>query len=406
MKRYVGFLSKPIAPYRIITFSVGLLSGLGIVMVLSASAVKSFEQTGSSYSIFLKQLLFFTIAIASLNIASRMKIEIWQKIGKIAIPLAIFGLLMPQLPIIGKEINGNKSWIALGPFTLQPAEFAKLLLILFIATRLVIFEKKVERYKNGLSDEKMGPWSLIVDLAPGMLAMLVLIMAGKDLGTALIVGGIGILMIYLCGTPMRQMFVVLLGALLAAGALVVTQPHRVSRFAAFLHPFDPEVYKFAGWQTAHSVMGLASGGFFGVGLGASKQKWGNLSEANTDFIFSVIGEELGLLGTLAVLFTFGALIYGILRTAINTKNHFEKFAVAGIGSWLLLQVIVNVASDIGVFPVIGVTLPFISYGGSSLIANYLGIAFVLNVLRRDPAIREELTHAKHRRAKAVKEVRR
>ena len=144
MKKYVHFLARPIAPYRIITFTVGILSGLGLIMVLSSSAVKSFEQTGSSYSIFLKQTLFFAIAIGALNIASRMKMEIWQKLGKVAIPISIIALLLPQAPVIGKEINGNRSWINLGPFTLQPAEFAKLVLILFIASRLVHFENRIE----------------------------------------------------------------------------------------------------------------------------------------------------------------------------------------------------------------------------------------------------------------------
>ena len=137
-------------------------------------------------------------------------------------------------------------------------------------------------------------------------------------------------------------------------------------------------------------MGLASGGILGVGLGASRQKWGNLSEANTDFIFSVIGEELGLVGTLVVLLLFAALLYGIFRTALHTKDLFSRYVCAGIGAWLLFQVSVNIASDIGVFPVVGVTLPFISYGGSSLIANFLAIAFVINVLRRDPEVKAEI----------------
>ena len=137
-------------------------------------------------------------------------------------------------------------------------------------------------------------------------------------------------------------------------------------------------------------MGLASGGLFGVGLGASRQKWGNLSEAHTDFIFSVVGEELGLLGTLVVLFLYAALIYGIFRTAMQTKDLFARYACAGIGAWLMMQVIVNIGSDIGVLPVVGVTLPFISYGGSSLIANFLGVGYVLNVSRRDPRVKSAI----------------
>ena len=138
-------------------------------------------------------------------------------------------------------------------------------------------------------------------------------------------------------------------------------------------------------------MGLASGGLFGVGLGASRQKWGNLSEAHTDFIFAVIGEELGLLGTLVVLFLYTALIYGIFRTAMQTRDLFSRYACAGVGAWFMMQVIINIGSVIGVLPVVGVTLPFISYGGSSLIANFIGVGFVLHIARRDPRVQEAIS---------------
>jgi cell division protein FtsW len=396
MRRYAHFLARPSAPYFIILTSVTALSGLGLVMVLSASSVKSFEQTGSTYSIFLKQLLFLGIALLLTRYASRMKIAIWEKLARVAIPLGVFGLILPQLPYIGRDINGNRSWIGIGPFTLQPSEFAKLGLILFCALQLRRFEERV----NKNPDRHFTPMQLVMYLLPGTLLLLAMIMVGKDLGTALIVMAIASAMIFLSGTPMRHFAMISFGGLLCATAFIITQPNRLHRFQAVLHPFDPQVYKFAGWQTAHSVMGLASGGFFGVGLGASRQKWGNLSEANTDFIFSVIGEELGLIGTLLVLILFTALIYGIFRTALHTKDHFSRYACAGIGAWLFFQVTVNVASDIGIFPVVGVTLPFISYGGSSLIANFLGIAFVINVLRRDPEIkvalatRKEVRHAR------------
>jgi len=141
-------------------------------------------------------------------------------------------------------------------------------------------------------------------------------------------------------------------------------------------------------------MGLASGGLLGVGLGASRQKWGNLSEAHTDFIFAVIGEELGLLGTLAVLILYAGLIYGIFRTAMQTRDLFSRYACAGVGGWLMMQVIINIGSVIGVLPVVGVTLPFVSYGGSSLIANFLGVGYVLNVARKDPRVRTAIKSRK------------
>jgi cell division protein FtsW len=390
IRRYAHFLARPSAPYFIILASVTALSGLGLVMVLSASSVKSFEQTGSTYSIFLKQLLFLVIALFLTAGASRMKMEIWKKLARVAIPLGAIGLLLPQLPVIGRDINGNKSWIGLGPFTLQPAEFAKLGLILFCAMQLTRFEERVAKNPQ----TKFTPFQLIMYLMPGAIILLGMIMVGKDLGTALIVMAIAAAMIFLSGAPVRHFSAVVFAGTAAATAFIINQPNRLHRFQAVLHPFDPQVYKFAGWQTAHSVMGLASGGLFGVGLGASRQKWGNLSEANTDFIFSVIGEELGLIGTLFVLALFAALLYGIFRTALHTKDNFSRYACAGVGAWLLFQITVNVASDIGIFPVVGVTLPFISYGGSSLIANFLGIALVLNVLRRDPEVKAAIATRK------------
>jgi cell division protein FtsW len=158
------------------------------------------------------------------------------------------------------------------------------------------------------------------------------------------------------------------------------------RFLAVLHPFSPEFYKLAGWQPAHSIMGLASGGIFGVGLGASRQKWGNLAEAHTDFIFSVIGEELGLIGTLVVLGLFAALILAIFRVAIRAGDPMTRYACAGIGCWISVQLILNVGSATSVLPVVGVTLPLLSYGGSSLISMYLAIGFVVGAAMRDPTL--------------------
>ncbi|MEN9324937.1 MAG: hypothetical protein RL414_691 [Actinomycetota bacterium] len=392
MRRYAHFLARPTAPYFIILTSVAALSGLGLVMVLSASSVKSVTQNGTAYSIFAKQALFLSIGLIALYYGSRMKLQIWERLAKVAIPLSVVGLLLPQLPFIGREINGNKSWIGLGPFTLQPAEFAKLSLILFCAMQLKRFDQRAAR-----KEEKQSPRELIFHLVPGAGIMILLILLGKDLGTALIVISITAAMIFLSGTPLRNLTSLAMGAGALIAVMVVTQPHRMRRLSAFMHPFDPEVYKFAGWQTAHSIMGLASGGLFGVGLGASRQKWGNLSEANTDFIFSVIGEELGLLGTLLVLSLFAALIYGIFRTALHCEDLFTRYVCGGVGAWLLFQVLVNVASAIGVFPVVGVTLPFMSYGGSSLIANLLAISFVLNVLRRNPEVRQAIQGRKEAR---------
>ncbi|MEI8065774.1 MAG: putative lipid II flippase FtsW [Actinomycetes bacterium] len=388
MKREDPLLRRPTLPYFAILFSTTALIGLGLVMVLSSSSVKSFEQNGNTYSIFIKQLLFLAIAISSSFIALKLKPELWVVLSRVAIFVSAGFLVLPQIPGIGKNVNGNTNWIGFGPFTIQPSEFAKFGLILFCALQLRRYEERSQ------SDR---PLNILALLLPAVLVILSLIMLGKDLGTALIVMGIAGAMLFVGGLPIRNFVTVISAGMLFAAAFVITQPNRLHRFTAVLHPFSAQNYKFAGWQTAHSVMGLASGGFFGVGLGASRQKWANLSEANTDFIFSVIGEEMGLLGTLVVLCLYAILIYGIFRVSVQTKDIFSRYATAGIACWLMLQVAVNLGSDIGLFPVIGVTLPFISYGGSSLIANCIGVAFVLNVARRESGVKDFLAHRKSNR---------
>ena len=380
-EKYLSFFQKPTAAYLLICAATALLTGFGLVMVLSSSSVKAYETTGSTYSIFYKQIFFVAIGGLVVYLAIHLKRVIWEKLSRFALIIGGIALLLPQLPVIGKDINGNKSWIGIGSFTLQPSEFAKLLLVLWCAMMLRRFTER---------DQRQSALEHVALLAPGGIIFLVFIMAGKDLGSAMIVMGIVFAMLFISGLEMTYLFGLSVAGFGAIAFFVLTSANRLSRFTAVLHPFSPDVYKLAGWQTAHSIMGLASGGFFGVGLGASRQKWANLAEANTDFIFSVIGEELGLLGTLIVLLLYAALIYGIFRTALHTKDLFNKYACAGIGAWFLLQVVVNVGSDIGLLPVVGVTLPFVSYGGSSLLANFMAVGFVLSVIRRDPEVRAAL----------------
>jgi cell division protein FtsW len=378
---YLNFFQKPTAAYILIITSTGLLTGLGLVMVLSSSSVKSFETSGSTYAIFLKQLLFVGLGAVVLYLSIHLKRALWQKAARTAVIIGGITLILPFMPFIGKNINGNRAWIGFGSFTLQPSEFAKLFLIFWSALIIRRFHER---------EDNKGPFELLKALAPAPILFLALIMYGKDLGTALIIMGITFAMLFLAGLDKWTLFSTGLLGLGFVGFFVATSKNRLDRFSAVLHPFSADVYKRAGWQTAHSIMGLASGGFFGVGLGASRQKWANLSEANTDFIFSVIGEELGLLGTLIVLVMYAALIYGIFRTALHTKDLFNKYACAGIGAWLLLQITINIGSDIGLLPVVGVSLPFISYGGSALLADFIAIGFVLSVVRRDPEVRAAL----------------
>ena len=384
-RKYSRVLARPELPYFLIIWSTIFLCALGLTMVLSSSTVTSLQESGNTYSIFIKQFFFLILGSFATFWAFRVKGSIWPFIARYALSISILMLLLPFVPFLGKNINGNRNWIEIGGFTLQPSEFAKFGLILWCALRL-----------RSLG-QVPGTKNLILLLAPGLVAIELLILLEHDLGTALLVliifGGI----LFVSGAPIKNFLALLTLGAIVGGAFILSSDYRMSRFAALFNPFDERYYKFSGWQPAHSIMGLASGGLWGSGLGASKQKWANLAEAHTDFIFSVIGEELGLLGTLLVLALYAALIYSILRVAIKTKDDFSRYATAGIACWFIAQVVINIGSVTSVIPVIGVTLPFISYGGSSLLANLIAVGFVLSVARRTPEIAEGIRVSRMRK---------
>jgi len=385
LQKYSRILTRPELPYFLIIWSTAFLCALGLTMVLSSSTVKSLQESGNTYSIFIKQFFFLILGSSAAYWAFKVKGLIWPQIARYALSISIVILLLPFVPFLGKNINGNRNWIEIAGFTLQPSEFAKLGLILWCALRLRTL------------GQVPGSKNLIFLIAPGLVTIELLILLERDLGTALLVliifGGI----LFISGAPIKNFVALLALGAIVGTAFMLSSDYRMSRFAALFNPFDERYYKFSGWQPAHSIMGLASGGLWGSGLGASKQKWANLAEAHTDFIFSVIGEELGLLGTLLVLALYAALIYSILRVAIKTKDDFSRYATAGIACWFIAQVVINIGSVTSVIPVIGVTLPFISYGGSSLLANLIAIGFVLGVARRTPEISEGIKASRMRK---------
>jgi len=220
-----------------------------------------------------------------------------------------------------------------------------------------------------------------------------LIMAGKDLGTTCVVAAILGGLLFVSGVELKLLGWFTAVASLLLAFFIATAGYRAQRFLVVLNPFAEGDYKNAGWQPAHSLLGLASGGLFGVGLGGSRQKWGNLAEAHTDFIFSVIGEELGLVGTLAVLVLLAGLLLSIFKISLRASDPFSRFACAGIGTWFAIQIILNIGSTTSLLPVVGVTLPLVSYGGSALIATFLGIGFVLGTALRDPEVLKDVKNS-------------
>jgi cell division protein FtsW len=385
MNKSKPLFATPASAYYLILGSVIALSSLGLVMVLSASSVKSLRESGNSFSFVLRQALFLILAAGLAWVAMKLRYELWKPIAQVSLVVSCALLVLPQIGGIGKTVGGNTNWIGIGSFTLQPSEFAKLGLILWCALRLRIHDQKAS---EGIAS---NPATLII---PGFMLVMALILLGRDLGTAVLVTGIVAGILFISGLAMKVFGLLAMGAAALFAALILPSANRMNRFSAFFDPFAEENYQGVGWQQAHSIMGLASGGAVGTGLGSSKQKWGSLPEVHTDFIFAVIGEELGLLGTLATLGLFGILILGIFKVAINAQNSFDRYVCAGIGCWISVQVLLNIGTVISVIPVVGVTLPLISYGGSSLIATFIALGYVLGVLRRDPQIASEIRQRK------------
>jgi cell division protein FtsW len=386
IKKYTRILARPEIPYYLMIWSTVFLSALGLTMVLSSSTVTSLQENGNAYAIFMRQFFFLGLGSFAFYWAFKVQGAVWPRIARYALSISIVILLLPFVPFLGKNVKGNRNWIEIAGFTLQPSEIAKFLLILWCALQL----RRIGEYAG-----KKSPFWLI---SPGFAVVEILILFERDLGTALLVLIIFFGILFISGAPIKHFIGMGVVAAIIGSAFVLSSNYRVSRFAALFDPFDEKYYKFSGWQPAHSIMGLASGGLWGSGLGASKQKWANLAEAHTDFIFSVIGEELGLLGTLLVLVLYAALIYSILRVALKTKDDFSRYATAGVACWFIAQVTINIGSVTSLLPVIGVTLPLISYGGSSLLANLIAIGYVLGVARRTPEISEGIKFNRMRKS--------
>jgi cell division protein FtsW len=379
------FLAKPVNHLYMLLISAGALTFLGLIMVFSASSIHAIDTQGSTISIVLRQLLFAAVSIPLAGYLSKLPIARWELIGRfgLLISMCLMGLLL--IPGLAKTVNGNTNWINLKVVDVQPSEFAKFLMILW-ASYLLARKEKAGRHS-------INVFALI---GPGFLIIMLMIMYGHDLGTTSVMAAILAGLLFVSGIQLRLFGWITLAGALALTLLIATSGYRAQRFLVFLNPFDPADYKNAGWQPAHSLLGLATGGLFGVGLGGSRQKWGNLAEAHTDFIFSVIGEELGLIGTLSVLILMATLIYSIFRIALRAQEPMVRYSCAGIGCWITVQAFLNIGSATSVLPVVGVTLPLVSYGGSALVATLCALGFVAGAALRDPAVRREVVKKRNK----------
>lgn len=374
-----GLLDRPLTSYYLILGISVLLLALGLVMVLSASSVQMLTDGDSPFLEFQKQLIGVAFGLPLMWGASRLPPAAFRVAAYPLMVFSVVGLILAAIPGVGVETHGAARWIAIGGFQLQPSEFAKLAFVLWGADLLA-------------RNERRGPFTewrqLLVPLMPGAGILGVLVMLGNDLGTTFLLLTIFLALLWVIGTPGR-LFIGLLGFVcLVVAILIVAQPYRLSRITGFVNPQAHAAT--SGWQELQGKYALASGGWFGVGLGASRQKWGMLPNPSSDFIFAILGEELGLAGTLCVLAMFGGLGYAGLRIARRVADPFIRLAAAAVTAWIVVQALVNIGAVLGVLPITGVPLPLVSAGVSSLLVTMAAIGMLMGFAKREPGAAEAL----------------
>jgi len=356
--------------YYLMTSITAILLGFGLVMILSASSVSSYTQYGSSFMFFQRQVIWAIIGVAAMFVASRIDYHRWRGLGWIVLLATIGALVLVLHPSFGTRVGGSSRWLGFGSFRIQPSEIAKLALLLVAADVVV--------RKNGRMTtlrEVILPLGVLVAIVAG------LIMLQPDLGTTLIVAAIVFVVIFVGGVPLPLIAGLGVVGLLGAGGMALAEGYRRARIFAFLNPFADPLN--SGYQAVQSLIALGSGGFFGVGLGASRQKWLYVPNAHTDFIFAILGEELGLIGTMMVIGLFVGFAYIGVRTARRAPDAFGRLVAVGVTTWIVGQAIVNMGAVTGLLPITGVPLPLVSFGGSALVVSLIGIGILANIARQE-----------------------
>jgi cell division protein FtsW len=373
-------LDRPLTSYYLIAGITTLLLGLGLVMVLSTASVTDLIYGESPYHDFERQLIGVLVGVPVMWLAARSSPRLFRAAAYPLIAVAVIGLGLTLIHGAGQSQVGAARWIQLGPVQFQPSELAKLALAVWGADLLA------RKEKLGL----LADWRhMLVPLMPGTGLLALLVMAGDDLGTTSILLLIFLALLWFAGTPGRVFTALLILMGLVLLLLMVTAPYRMQRLTEFLNqantnPVGPNQ------QPIQGRYALGSGGIFGVGIGASREKWGWLPESTSDFIFAVIGEELGLIGTLCVIALYGGLAFAGLRVARRAADSFSRLAAATITAWIVLQAMVNIGTVIDVFPITGVPLPLVSQGLSSVLVTMVGLGMLMSFARREPGASQAL----------------
>jgi cell division protein FtsW len=374
-----ALLDRPLTSYYLVLGITTLLLGLGLVMVQSTASVADLSAGLSPYSDFKKQLLGAVIGVPLMWVAARSAPRLFRVFAYPLLALAIVGLGLTLIHGVGVSQNGAARWINIGGQPIQPSEIAKLALVVWGADLLA--------RKDRLG--QLADWRhMLVPLMPGTAVLCLLVMTGDDLGTTFILLVIFLALLWVIGTPGRVFGGMLILMALAMVLMIVSAKYRLGRLVGFLDQGSSATG--ANWQATQGKYALGSGGIFGVGLGASGQKWGYVPESTSDFIFAIIGEELGLVGTLCVTALYGGLAFAGLRIARRVPDMFARLAATGITAWIVVQAVVNIGAVLGVLPITGVPLPLVSAGLSSLLSTLFALGMLMSFARLEPGAQEAL----------------
>ncbi len=374
-----ALLDRPLTSYYLVLGITVLLLGLGLVMVQSTASVTDLTAGLSPYFDFKKQLLGAAVGVPLMWVAARSSPRLFRAFAYPLLALSVVGLSLTLIRGVGVAENGAARWIDIGGQQIQPSEIAKLALAVWGADLLA------RKDKLGL----LTDWRhMLVPLMPGAAVLCLLVMTGDDLGTTFILLMIFLALLWVIGVPGRVFTGMLILMLLAMGLMIVTQQYRLGRLTGFLGPQGSPTGP--NMQRIQSQYAVGSGGIFGVGLGAGREKWGWVPESTNDFIFAIIGEELGLVGTLCVTFLYGGLAFAGLRIARRVPDTFARLAATAITVWIVIQAVVNIGVVIGIVPVVGVPLPLVSAGLSSLLVTLIALGMLMSFARLEPGVQEAL----------------
>ncbi|THV39570.1 putative lipid II flippase FtsW [Glycomyces buryatensis] len=369
-----GLLDRPLASYYLLLSSSALLLTIGLVMVFSATMVESYADQGSAFFVIIQQATWALVGVVVFWVAQRLPVRTYRGIARPLLVISILlGLVLVFMPSSGSSDSGvgtDGLWLHIGPIQFQPAEIAKFGLLLWVADSLVRLGPRIASWRD-----------LAVPMFP-IAGLSMIIIGYSDLGTMLIIVAMFIGLLWASGVPLRILGVLFGVALGGSALLIAFQPYRMERILSFSRPED-----FAsgwGYQAIQGYYAIADGGWFGVGLGESRQKWEWLPNGHNDFIFALIAEELGVIGCMVILILFAVLVYTGFRIARRSDDPFRKLVAAGVTIWLAGQAFINIGGVLGLIPITGVPLPFISDGGTALVVVLAAVGMLAGFARAEP----------------------